>query len=299
MEITQPIDLEFSMNLEGTAFPLADANGNAVTYVDDAGNVQAHYVYDAFGGIVSQSGDMDDDFHFRFSSKYLDDETGFYYYGYRYYDPDTGRWLSRDPIGEDGGLMLYGFVGNDAVEYIDVLGFGFFPGDPYGDPDDRDYGDGDYWNNPDAGIDAATGHGGPLACPFCECNEGEKQIFINKEYKCRTGTPNGVDSGHNECGKRGSKFRPPQSFLGIVDFAPICNDHDDCYGECGKGKLNCDNAFRKGLRSACKKDIPWYRFITRASCYAAADAYYAAVLVGGSGAYATTQNAVCVISPCR
>ena len=38
------------MCLEGTAFPLADANGNAVTYLDDAGNVQAHYVYNAFGG---------------------------------------------------------------------------------------------------------------------------------------------------------------------------------------------------------------------------------------------------------
>jgi len=52
-------------------FPLADANGNAVTYLDAAGNVQAHYVYDAFGGTVCQTGDMDDNFVFRFSSKYL------------------------------------------------------------------------------------------------------------------------------------------------------------------------------------------------------------------------------------
>jgi len=100
MAITQTIDLEFRMCLEGTAFPLADANGNAVTYIDEAGNVQAHYVYDAFGGTVSQSGEMADDFRFRFSSKYLDDETELYYYGYRYYNPATGRWLSRDPIGD-------------------------------------------------------------------------------------------------------------------------------------------------------------------------------------------------------
>jgi len=103
------------MHLRVTPFPLADANGNAVTYLDGAGNVQAHYIYDAFGGTVSLSGDMDDAFHFRFSSKYLDDETGLYYYGYRYYDPSTGRWLSRDPIGEMGGVMLYGFVDNDGV----------------------------------------------------------------------------------------------------------------------------------------------------------------------------------------
>jgi uncharacterized protein RhaS with RHS repeats len=44
-------------------------------------------------------------------------------YGYRYYDPLTGRWPSRDPIGEDGGVNLYGFVGNDGVVRIDYLGY--------------------------------------------------------------------------------------------------------------------------------------------------------------------------------
>ena len=44
------------------------------------------------------------------------------YYGYRYYDPQTGRWPSRDPIEEEGGLNLYGFVGNDGVNGIDFLG---------------------------------------------------------------------------------------------------------------------------------------------------------------------------------
>jgi len=44
------------------------------------------------------------------------------YYGYRYYDPITGRWPSRDPIEEEGGINLYGFVGNDGVNQWDVLG---------------------------------------------------------------------------------------------------------------------------------------------------------------------------------
>jgi uncharacterized protein RhaS with RHS repeats len=44
------------------------------------------------------------------------------YYGYRYYDPATGRWPSRDPIAERGGINLYGFVGNDGIGRIDVLG---------------------------------------------------------------------------------------------------------------------------------------------------------------------------------
>ncbi|MDF1713751.1 MAG: RHS repeat-associated core domain-containing protein [Akkermansiaceae bacterium] len=45
-----------------------------------------------------------------------------HYYGYRYYDPVTGRWPSRDPIGERGGINLYGMVGNDSVGSLDYLG---------------------------------------------------------------------------------------------------------------------------------------------------------------------------------
>jgi RHS repeat-associated protein len=44
------------------------------------------------------------------------------YYGYRFYDPETGRWPSRDPIEENGGINLYSFVGNDGVNLVDFLG---------------------------------------------------------------------------------------------------------------------------------------------------------------------------------
>lgn len=44
------------------------------------------------------------------------------YYGYRYYDPVTGRWPSRDPIEERGGVNLYGFIGNNPFSSIDILG---------------------------------------------------------------------------------------------------------------------------------------------------------------------------------
>ena len=59
---------------------------------------------------------------YRFSTKPRDVNTGLYYYGYRWYDPVTGRWPSRDPIEERGGVNLYGFVGNDGVNGLDVLG---------------------------------------------------------------------------------------------------------------------------------------------------------------------------------
>jgi RHS repeat-associated protein len=71
---------------------------------------------------------------YRFSTKYTDGETGLVYYGYRYYAPEMGRWLSRDPIAETGGVNLYGFVRNDAVNQWDKLGLttddneGVYPG---------------------------------------------------------------------------------------------------------------------------------------------------------------------------
>ena len=44
------------------------------------------------------------------------------YYGYRYYEPVTGRWPSRDPIEEEGGINLYGFIRNNGVNAWDYLG---------------------------------------------------------------------------------------------------------------------------------------------------------------------------------
>ena len=50
-------------------------------------------------------------------------ETGLVYYNYRYYSPELGRWLSRDPIEEQGGYNLYGMVGNNPVIQWDKLGY--------------------------------------------------------------------------------------------------------------------------------------------------------------------------------
>ena len=52
--------------------------------------------------------------------------TRLHYYGFRYLDPVTGRWPSRDPIGERGGRNLYGFVGNRPTELVDTDGRKWF-----------------------------------------------------------------------------------------------------------------------------------------------------------------------------
>ncbi len=44
------------------------------------------------------------------------------YYGYRYNNPELGRWINRDPIEEEGGINVYGFVKNDSINGIDYLG---------------------------------------------------------------------------------------------------------------------------------------------------------------------------------
>ena len=65
---------------------------------------------------------------FSFSTKYEDVETGLLYYGYRYYDPVTGRWPSRDPIEERGGINLYSFGPNSSVNGYDYLGMDWLDG---------------------------------------------------------------------------------------------------------------------------------------------------------------------------
>ena len=102
-------------------YPLFDGNGNITEYLDSVGAIAAHFEYDPFGNAVVNT-DSDNLFNYRFSTKQLDCETGLYYYGYRYYDPLTGRWLNRDPLEEIGSLNLYGFLSNNGLNQLDYLG---------------------------------------------------------------------------------------------------------------------------------------------------------------------------------
>ena len=99
-----------------------DAYGNVMGYWDALGNVVAEYTYDAFGKTIAATGSMADIFSIRYSTKYFDPETGFYYYGYRFYSPELMRWITRDPIGEEGGVNLYAMCGNNILGKFDALG---------------------------------------------------------------------------------------------------------------------------------------------------------------------------------
>jgi len=89
-----------------------------------AAAIVAHYEYDPYGGVVNDlSGYSYAEANpIRFSTKYHDAETGLGYWGYRYYSARLGRWLSRDPIEEQGGTHLYAYVLNSPTSATDPLG---------------------------------------------------------------------------------------------------------------------------------------------------------------------------------
>ncbi|MBM4309920.1 MAG: hypothetical protein FJ119_03090, partial [Deltaproteobacteria bacterium] len=103
-----------------------DANGNVGQLVESDGIIAAHYEYDPFGNNVSSHGLLAEANPYRFSTKYLDAETGLYYYGYRYYSSELGRWLNRDPLGERGGINLNAFVKNGPGIYADPFGLALY-----------------------------------------------------------------------------------------------------------------------------------------------------------------------------
>ena len=112
----------------GAAFAAYDANGNVMGLLDSTtANWVASYEYGPFGEVIRASGPMAKVSPFRFSSKYQDDETDLLYYGYRYYSPSTGAWITREPISEEGGKNLYGFVANAPTTTVDSYGLASLP----------------------------------------------------------------------------------------------------------------------------------------------------------------------------
>jgi len=99
---------------------LFDGRGNVSVLIDGSQAVVAGYVYDAFGNLLAKSGGLEQPY--LFSTKEYDERTGLSYYGYRFYSPALGRWTTRDPLEEDGGINLYGFVENNPVNAVDPWG---------------------------------------------------------------------------------------------------------------------------------------------------------------------------------
>ncbi|MFH1859706.1 MAG: RHS repeat-associated core domain-containing protein [bacterium] len=117
MEIDSPI----SMNRDGAdSFYHADGLGSIVSLTNVSGASVASYMYEAFGKVRSKTGSIVNPF--MFTGREQDEESGLYYYRARSYDSGVGRFLQTDPIGIAGGVNYYTYVGNNAVNYTDLLG---------------------------------------------------------------------------------------------------------------------------------------------------------------------------------
>ncbi len=179
-----------------TYYPSYDANGNVTAYLDATGGVAAAFAYDAFGNTISalsNSGTLElSNFSYRFSTKYLDSETGLYYYGYRFYHPELGRWVNRDPISERGGLCLYAFTQNNGIQDIDAYGLACSKNYvlPSGDispcTNGRLVEKDDYFKGKEVGLmNVVKGSSGPIIkdwqpCTNTECND----VHYTWEYEC-------------------------------------------------------------------------------------------------------------------
>jgi len=108
---------------EGVYFYHFDRLGSVRFLSDSAGSVVSEYVYDAFGNLVSSSGSISQPYQYvGREGYYREGELGLYLLGQRWYDEEVGRFISRDPIGEEEGVNLYVYGNNSPTILIDPYG---------------------------------------------------------------------------------------------------------------------------------------------------------------------------------
>lgn len=105
-----------------TIYLTHDLQKNVTAAFGILGGRRALWEYGPYGNIINSSGNIDGINSFLYSSEYDDDELGLIYYNYRYLNTLDGRWINRDPVGEQGGWNLYAFLMNQLTNYFDQVG---------------------------------------------------------------------------------------------------------------------------------------------------------------------------------
>ncbi len=106
-----------------TYYIVTDHLGSPRAITNASGNVLKAIKYDAWGNQTVAGGTNPDlEIPFGFVGGFHDRDTGLIRFGYRDYDPTTGRWTARDPIGLEAGPNVYAYVANNPISYIDLSG---------------------------------------------------------------------------------------------------------------------------------------------------------------------------------
>ncbi|OGR36900.1 MAG: hypothetical protein A2091_11405 [Desulfuromonadales bacterium GWD2_61_12] len=120
------IDEPLAMVRNGQSyFYHADGLGSIVAITDAAKNIVQQYAYDSFGMVTPSNPDFENSY--TYTGREWDKEVGLYYYRARYYDPMEGRFISKDPIGLNGGINVYAYVQNNPVNWTDPSGLAAVP----------------------------------------------------------------------------------------------------------------------------------------------------------------------------
>jgi len=97
-----------------------DHLGTPQVLTDDSQAIAWKAVYTPFGDAVPSIQTVENPF--RFPGQYYDPETGLHYNYFRYYNPQTGRYITPDPIGLEGGINLFVYTENNPAAFVDPLG---------------------------------------------------------------------------------------------------------------------------------------------------------------------------------
>jgi len=96
--------------------------GSTIAVTDQAKNVVNKYSYTAFGVLTDYVEAVSQPFKYAGQYGVMYEPGGLYYMRARYYDADTGRFISEDPSGFNGGINLYAYCNSNPVNFVDPLG---------------------------------------------------------------------------------------------------------------------------------------------------------------------------------
>ncbi len=214
-----------------------------------------------------------------------------YYYGYRYYSPELGRWPSRDPIGEWGGMLntIWLEVIQLGVQRAQIDG-SFTSGLPFryvmakfmAPATLKDYlfvQNAPVHRMDHLGLRECTHSAWAYNCG--PCNKGDSWGKRQKDEKDTDG-----------CSFPGQpSWKDNPTGISGCSFLPACDNHDCCYGTCHRSKLLCDANFYSDLIAICSSCTSSLSEEVR--CGFLAYVYYFGVFWGGLGPFNENQKEHC------